>query len=218
MTSLEYLCINVEDELFNFYSFVQFPPNLKYLALYNVRNAAKILSWVAKGCKDLIGLRLDCELTANGFQAISRMKSLKYLDVPMSYDIGYVFEELTELRAIKIDTVNEMVVIVTSLQVIDAIKRYCNNLEHLNISGNRSDKISAEIHANLLQLASLPCLCSLSIWASSYSKEQTTEFVNRLVANGNIQYIQMATSKVPLEPEVLFEMLRRCKVDILIAY
>ncbi|KAI1706861.1 hypothetical protein Ddc_15128 [Ditylenchus destructor] len=93
-------------------------------------------------------------------------------------------------------------------KVISPIAQYCKKLEHISISGSCLDAISPEKHANLLRLITLPNLCSLEIGASSCSKEQTTELVNRLIANGKLQYIIM---KAMLEPEILLEMLRRCK-------
>ncbi|KAI1696143.1 hypothetical protein Ddc_20679 [Ditylenchus destructor] len=197
----------INSVLINQYSFVQFPPNLKYLCLYDVKNADKILSWVAKGCKDLKGLRVFStigSINENALQAISQMKSLTSLamQVGSTYNVGYVLEALTELRALEVNTVNKT--------VITAITQYCKNLEHLHISGNRGAEISPEEHASMLRLATLPNLCSLEIWASSYSKKQTTEFLNRFIANGNLQYIY-TNSKVLLELEVLFEILRRCK-------
>ncbi|KAI1714613.1 hypothetical protein Ddc_11333 [Ditylenchus destructor] len=213
MTSLEYLYIKADAGLFHQYAFVQFPPNLKYLCLYDVQNVEKILPWVTEGCKDLKGLSVvlngffsGWSINGNELQAISEMKSLTCLSVPVKsidYDVGYAFEALIELRALKID--------IMSKRAIEAITRHCKNLEHLHMRGNRRAKISPEEHANMLRLTSLPNLCSLEIWASNYSKVQTTEFVNRLVDTGNLQYIQMTTSKDPLELEVLFEILRRCK-------
>ncbi|KAI1702383.1 hypothetical protein Ddc_17096 [Ditylenchus destructor] len=209
MTSLEYLYIKADAGLFHQNAFVQFPPNLKYLCLNDVKNVGKILPWVTEGCKDLKGLSVVLNafsINGNALQAISQMKSLTCLSVPVKlidYDVGYAFEALIELRALKINTMSKT--------AIEAITRHCKNLEHLHISGNRWAEISPEEHANMLRLASLPNLCSLEIWASSYSKEQTTEFVNRLVDTGNLQYIQMTTSEAPLELEVLFEILRRCK-------
>ncbi|KAI1696148.1 F-box protein SKIP2-like isoform X1 [Ditylenchus destructor] len=103
MTCLEYLYIYEASVSFHSYSFVQFPPNLKYLALYSVSNAAQILSWVARGCKNLRGLRLSCDINVNTLQAISQLKSLTYLALPLKwspYDVGNVFEALTELRAL----------------------------------------------------------------------------------------------------------------------
>ncbi|KAI1709554.1 hypothetical protein Ddc_13868 [Ditylenchus destructor] len=207
MTCLEYLCFNDPNRvLFDSYSFVQFPPNLKYLEMYCINDANQILNWVAKGCKNFKGLRLDeIRMNENSFQAISRMKSLTYLAAPLnliSYDIGYVFEALTELRALQIRTLDEM--------VISAIARHCKKLEHLHISNY--GKISTEQHEKILRLTSLPSLCSLTILANRYSKEQMTEIVNRLIAKGNLQYIKMAAPfEDPFESEVLLEMLRRCK-------
>ncbi|KAI1702381.1 f-box-like domain-containing protein [Ditylenchus destructor] len=207
MTSLEYLYIEALSGFFHQYEFVQFPPNLKYLCLDDVKNVEQILSLAAKGCKDLKGLSVvlsNFNIDGNAVQSISQMKSLTYLSVPMRL-IAYndVFEPSIELRALKIDTINTT--------TIEAITRHCKNLEHLHIYRNRWGEIMPVEHANMLRLASLPNLCSLEIWASNYSKEQTTEFVNRLVDTGNLQYIQMTTSKAPLELEVLFEILRRCK-------
>ncbi|KAI1702291.1 F-box domain containing protein [Ditylenchus destructor] len=207
MTGLEYLSIS-ETALFEQYSFVQFPSNLKYLGLRYVSNPAQILSWVAEGCKDLKGLYLHLRwnIDENLFRAISRIKSLTYLamvtwrDLNPPYEIGYVFEELTELRALEIDTLDE--------KTISAIMKHCNKLEHLDIF-NRNDTISAEQHAAILRLASLPNLCSFAI-SGRISNKQRTELVNRLIAKGNLQYIKMY-AQAPLEPEVLLEILRRCK-------
>ncbi|KAI1693869.1 hypothetical protein Ddc_22492 [Ditylenchus destructor] len=205
MTCLEYLYLYETGALFSQQSFVQFPSNLKYLELHYVRNAAQILSWVALGCKNLKGLKLLSGITnENLLRPISQIKSLTYLSISLrgiSFEIGYVFEELTELRALEIDTLDET--------VISAIAQHCKKLEHLDICDNRHE-ISAETHANALRLASLPNLCSLEIVASNYQKEQSTEFVNRLVAKGNLQYIKMYVHG-PLEHEVLLEILRRCK-------
>ncbi|KAI1700579.1 F-box domain containing protein [Ditylenchus destructor] len=204
MTCLEYLYVYEVTHIFSLSSFVQFPLKLKYLALYGVSDAAQILSWVAKECHNLKGLRLSCSIDENALQAISQMKTLTYLAFKWaSCDVENVFEALTELRALEIHTLDE--------KVITAIARYCKKLEHLNILDNWMDAITPEKHATILRLASLPNLCSLSIWASSYTKEQTAEFVSRLIANGNVQYIHMKTSQAPLEPEILYEMLRRCK-------
>ncbi|KAI1702289.1 F-box domain containing protein [Ditylenchus destructor] len=115
MTGLEYLSISEPYALFSRHSFVQFPSNLKYLDLCFVSNPAQILSWVAEGCKVLKGLCLY--LCYDGdeslFHAISQIKSLTYLamftslDWKTPYEIGYVFEELTELRALEINTLDE---------------------------------------------------------------------------------------------------------------
>ncbi|KAI1696145.1 hypothetical protein Ddc_20681 [Ditylenchus destructor] len=121
------------------------------------------------------------------------------MPVESPYDVGHVFEGLTELRALDVNTVDKT--------VITEITRHCKKLEHLHISDM---DISPEEHASMLRLATLQNLCSFQIWASSYSKKQTTEFLNRFIANGNLQYI-FTNSKVPLELEVLFEILRRCK-------
>ncbi|KAI1702298.1 F-box domain containing protein [Ditylenchus destructor] len=111
MTGLEYLYIYEFGALFDQYSFVQFPSNLKYLGLHYVSNAAQILSWVAEGCKNLKGLRLFCEGDENLFRALSKIKSLTYLALSLEFisanDTGHVFEELTELRALEIDTLDE---------------------------------------------------------------------------------------------------------------
>ncbi|KAI1691864.1 f-box-like domain-containing protein [Ditylenchus destructor] len=113
MTCLEYLRISGVDILFEEYSFVQFPHSLKYLDFELIKNADRILSWVAKGCKDLKGLRLTgCvvgskHLNSNMLQTISQMKSLTYLALIMgsiANGIGYVFEALTELQAFEIRT------------------------------------------------------------------------------------------------------------------
>ncbi|KAI1693871.1 hypothetical protein Ddc_22494 [Ditylenchus destructor] len=203
MTGLEYLYLDLYETgaLFDRHTFVQFPCNLKFLEL-DCLDAGQILSWVAEGCRKLKGLRLSGSTDENLFHAISQIKSLTYLSMSLrgiSYEIGYVFEELTELRALEIHTSDEM--------VISAIAQHCKKLEHLDI--HWSD-IIAETHANILRLASLPNLCSLMIIAFNYSKEQSTEFVNRLVAKGNLQYIKIQADG-PLEEEVLLEILRRCK-------
>ncbi|KAI1701127.1 f-box-like domain-containing protein [Ditylenchus destructor] len=175
MTCLEYLYIIDDGVLLHQHSFVQFPPNLKFFSLNGIKNTDQILNWVAKGCKDLKALCVSGvygRINESGFQAISQMKNLTYLDLPIdradNFDIGYVFEALIELRALKIDTVD--------VKVSAAIARYCEKLEHLHLD---TDDISPKDHANLLRVASLPNFCSLAIWASSYPKEQTTELVNR---------------------------------------
>ncbi|KAI1703721.1 hypothetical protein Ddc_16447 [Ditylenchus destructor] len=204
MTCLEYLYLYETGALFSQQSFIQFPSNLKYLELHYVCNAAQILSWVALGCKNLKGLHLSGITNENLFRSISQIKSLTYLDMSFKwvmYEIGFVFEELTELRALEIDTLDET--------VISEIAQHCKKLEHLDICYSRRE-ISAQTHANVLRLASLPNLCSLEIRASNYQKEQSTEFVNRFVAKGNLQYIKMYVHG-PLEHEVLLEILRRCK-------
>ncbi|KAI1716108.1 hypothetical protein Ddc_10525 [Ditylenchus destructor] len=206
MTSLEYLHIYQGSALLDQCSFVQFPPNLKFLTLSDTKNTDQILNWVAKGCKDLKALTVSGTiLNDNGFKAISEMKSLTYLNVPIkradTFELDYVFESLNELRALEIDTVDG--------KVIDAIARYCKKLEHF-----RTDIyfLSPEEYANVQRLDTLPNLYSLTIWSECQSsRQQTTELVNRLIANGKLQYIQINTSKAPLEPELLFEILRRCK-------
>ncbi|KAI1705644.1 hypothetical protein Ddc_15642 [Ditylenchus destructor] len=209
LTLLEYLCVYEKNgemyDLFDKQSFVQFPPNLKYLDL-SPRNAGKFLNCIAKGCKNLKGLRIstDQNIDEDVFKAISQLKSLKYLAIPIGwapFNIEYVFEALTELRALEIHTIDEKAIIPITL--------YCNKLEHLYISEGHLGISDAE-HANILRLASLPSLCSIEL-SICYSKEQTTELVNRLIANGNLQYINMKTTQWPLEFEVLFELLRRCK-------
>ncbi|KAI1709545.1 F-box protein SKIP2-like isoform X2 [Ditylenchus destructor] len=92
--------------------------------------------------------------------------------------------------------------------VIACITKYCKKLEHLGVRDTR--EFSPDIQSDLLCLASLPSLCSLAILAD-YSKEQTTELIERLIDIGNLQYVKMDTSKEPLEPEVLLKMLRQCK-------
>ncbi|KAI1702368.1 hypothetical protein Ddc_17102 [Ditylenchus destructor] len=208
MSSLEYLYIFDGGILLDQYSFVQFPPNLKLLSLNHIENTDQILNWVAKGCKHLKALTVSlARINENGFRAISQMTSLTYLDVPIDRadngaDIGYVFEALTELRAIEINTVDG--------KIIRAIAQYCKKLEHVGLS-LAYDDISPEQHANILRFATLPNLCSLVIWAENYSKDQATELVTRLIAKGNLQYIRLKIKNAPLEPEILFEMLRRCK-------
>ncbi|KAI1692374.1 hypothetical protein DdX_21291 [Ditylenchus destructor] len=99
------------------------------------------------------------------------------------------------------------------MRMLSAIARHCNKLEHLDLY-DYNDVISAEQHAAILRLTLLPNLCSLEIWSDSYSKEQRTELVNRLIAKGNLQYIVCNVSmyvQAPLEPEVVLEILRRCK-------
>ncbi|KAI1696572.1 putative RNA-binding protein EEED8.10 [Ditylenchus destructor] len=201
MSCLEYLRLDINNILFSQCSFAQFPPNLKYLDLRRI-NISTILPWIAKGCKQLKGLRINDYLSQDALQAIPQMKSLTYLSMPFSEvdpsDLVYIFEALTELRAIEIDTLCH--------KVTSAIAQHCRNLEHLNIVGY----ISPETRENMLHLDSLPNLCSLENVVSIYSKEQTTEFVNRLVSKGNLQYIKMRT-QAPLEAEVLLEILRRCR-------
>ncbi|KAI1702293.1 hypothetical protein DdX_15560 [Ditylenchus destructor] len=189
--------------LFDQKPFVHFPPSLKYLSFDLINNADRILSWVAKGCKNLKGLRYSgCTLSNSILQTICQMKSLTYLflPLPIAHDIGYVFEALTELQALEINTLDET--------IITGMTKYCKKLEHLSIR-NCLDH-GSEIQGNILRLASLPKLCSLTIEAR-YSKEQTTELIKRLVAIGNLEHIYMYTSEDPLEAEVLFEMLRQCK-------
>ncbi|KAI1691411.1 hypothetical protein DdX_21904 [Ditylenchus destructor] len=207
MKDLEYLSIYHNHRydkgiLFNLYSFVQFPPNLKYLDLTRVSNAAQILSWVAEECRHLKGLSLSWGVKENTLQAISQLKSLTYLEmrkITVPCDIGYVLEALSELRALSMSNLDE--------KMISEIAQHCKKLEYLRI-----DKVSPETHGSLMRLATLPNLCSLDIWSDNYPKEQTTELINRLIANGKIQYIRMATAKKDsLEPDVLFEVLRRCK-------
>ncbi|KAI1702300.1 moulting cycle domain-containing protein [Ditylenchus destructor] len=211
MTGLEYLSISEEDALFSRHSFVQFPSNLKFLHLSYVSNTAQILSWVAEGCKNLKGLCLFCEGDENLLHALSQIKSLTYLRLSLAlippYDVGYVFKELTELRALEIDTLDEV--------MLSVIARHCNKLEHLSIYTVCTEEISAEEHAVILRLISLPNMCSFEISAEEYSKEQTIELLNRLIAKGNLQFLKVrAVGKLwndPLEPEVLLEILRRCK-------
>ncbi|KAI1709533.1 f-box-like domain-containing protein [Ditylenchus destructor] len=208
MTRLEYLDISDSGVIFKGNRFGEFPPNLKYLALDGVSDAAEIISWVATRCKDLRGLRLSCDINENTLQAISQLKNLTYLSLRRTYStyISYnvIFEALTELRAIQIDTIDE--------KVLTAIARHCEKLEHLRMFHNPLDEISPKVHAPMMRLASLPNLCSLSIrgGGGSYSKEHATEFVNRLIANGKLQNIEL-NIPVRLEPEMLFEILRRCK-------
>ncbi|KAI1698556.1 putative F-box/LRR-repeat protein 2 [Ditylenchus destructor] len=206
MTGLEYLYISERNALFSRHSFVQFPSNLKYLELTYVSNVAQILSWVAEGCKNLKGLDLCCDGDENFFHAISQIKSLTYLGLSLAlippYDVGYGLKELSELRALEVATLDE--------EIISAIMQHCNKLEHLEIY-DYNDVISAEKHAAILRLISLPNLCSFAILADN-SKEQRTELVNRLIAKGNLQYIKVRAARTaPFESEILFEILRRCK-------
>ncbi|KAI1699503.1 hypothetical protein Ddc_18538 [Ditylenchus destructor] len=205
MTCLEYLYFQGSSSIFRKYKFVKFPAKLRYLGLYFINNSDKILRWVAKGCKDLRALNVNGSLTRYGYNAIAEMKSLTYLRVisKIDGDIGFMFEALSELRALEIDFLDEM--------VVAAIARHCQKLEHLKMYFEYKKEISPEKHANMLRLSLLPNLCSLEILAAKYSKEQTTEFVNRLIAKGIIQYISMYNSEEVLEPEILLEMLRRCK-------
>ncbi|KAI1709547.1 hypothetical protein Ddc_13861 [Ditylenchus destructor] len=204
MTCLEYLHISGVNVLFDQKAFVQFPPSLKYLALYSINNTDRILSWVAKGCKDLKGLRLSGHsLGRDTLQAISQMKSLTYLalklaSVPIHFE--YVFEALTELQALEINALDET--------VLTWITKYCKKLKHLSV--REKSEFDSEIQPNLLRLTSLPKLCSLTI-GCRYSKEQTTELMERLVAKKNLQHVNMFSWQEPLEPEVLFKMLRQCK-------
>ncbi|KAI1709537.1 F-box/LRR-repeat protein 2 [Ditylenchus destructor] len=209
MSCLEYLSLSMsKNVLFDNCSFVQFPPNLKYLALLGGIRTSRALPWIAKTCKHIRGLHLMSGVNENALQAVSQMKSLTYLAVRIS-DVDpshfvYIFESLTELRAIEVTYFNDT--------VITAIAQHCIKLEHLSLLNIQGAEISAETHANILRLASLPNLCSLVITsASKFSKEQTTEFVNRVIANGKIQCIKMEVSYTPLEPEVLFQLLQRCK-------
>ncbi|KAI1692373.1 zinc finger protein unc-98 [Ditylenchus destructor] len=94
-------------------------------------------------------------------------------------------------------------------EVISAIVQHCKKLEHLQLVDYRRE-FGAEIYATTLRLDSLPNLYSLAIWAEMYSKEQATELINRIIGIGKIQYIGMI-AQASLEPEVLLEMLRRCK-------
>ncbi|KAI1693742.1 f-box-like domain-containing protein [Ditylenchus destructor] len=185
MTSLEYLYIYEKTRFFDQNNLIQFPSSLKYLALYGINSADQILFWAEKQCKNLKGLRLTYFAT-------------RWLGT----GIEFVFEALTELRALEIYSPDE--------KIISAITKSCKKLEHVNILDD-SLIISAEKHANMLHLATLPNLCSVAIQASSYSKQQTTELVNRLIAKGNMQYIQIKTSDTPLESAVLFEILHHCK-------
>ncbi|KAI1709536.1 hypothetical protein Ddc_13850 [Ditylenchus destructor] len=190
MMCLEYLHLSSRTMLFVLRPFIQFPPTLKYLHLDDISNTGRILSWVAKECKDLKGLRITCHLNArylndDAYQAISQMKSLEYLSVseplPMSErtpsNFGYIFEALTELRVLVINHVRET--------VITAIGQYCNKLEHLDIDVWDS----TESCASVLRLTSLPNLCSLRLSASNYPKAQTVEFLNRLIVMGNLKAI-----------------------------
>ncbi|KAI1703038.1 hypothetical protein Ddc_16731 [Ditylenchus destructor] len=217
MTCLEYLSITGDTTAFvDPYPFVQFPPNLKCLTLFRIENTDQILCWVAKGCKDLKALSVIpylsyADINENGCQAISQMKSLTYLQlrtVANNCDVGYIFEALTELRALAINIMDET--------VIKAITRHCKKLEHLSLRSK--GEISPEAHANLLGLVTFPNLCSLGIRIRNHSTEQATKLINRLIANGKLQHIRISTAKknpfehyVPFEPDVLFEILRRCK-------
>ncbi|KAI1702370.1 hypothetical protein Ddc_17104 [Ditylenchus destructor] len=120
MTCLEYLSISTGGTLFSQYSFVQFPPSLKFLSLERIHINNQILEWIAKGCKDLKTLRLlSClygSTNENAFHAIYQMISLMCLhleinNVDDSSDFGYVFEALTELRVLEIDTVDDRIII-----------------------------------------------------------------------------------------------------------
>ncbi|KAI1695159.1 hypothetical protein DdX_19734 [Ditylenchus destructor] len=191
-------------------SLVKFPSNLKYLALMGINDAEQILTWVAEGCTNLNGLRLNCSMSYAGyiFQVISEMKNLTYLAIPLTriprnVDLSFL-GSLTHLRALEIHTLDEM--------VISSIIQYCFALEHLDIYDDRKGNvvITTEMHSSLLRIATISSLRSLSISASSYSKEQTTELVNQLSTNRNLEYIEMKTTHGALEPEVLFELLRRC--------
>ncbi|KAI1703100.1 hypothetical protein Ddc_16695 [Ditylenchus destructor] len=210
LTRLEYLHMSATFDqsisLFDKYSFVQFPPNLKHLSLSDINNVDKILSWVCEECKDLKGLRLGCRMFETTFMAISKLKSLTHLAMRLSPSYGnidYVFEALTELQALEINGLDETAII--------GITRYCKKLEHL--SARDDYEIIPVDHANILRLASLPNLCSLVIYVD-YAEEQTTELVNRLIAKGNLQVIKMITSDKPVE--LLYEILRQCKVYTLI--
>ncbi|KAI1702304.1 F-box domain containing protein [Ditylenchus destructor] len=203
MTCLEYL--SIQSVLFDQNSLVQFPSSLTYLCLYSVINADQILIRVAKDCKEIKGLRLRADMNESAFNAISQMKSLTFLDLPFDipYDIGYVFEALDELRALAINSLDEL--------LLTTVARYCKKLEHLSIVHVGSPyAISPEEHANVLTFASLPSLCSFSIWIDKYSTQQITEFVSRLFDKQNLQHIYMNTYAFIL-PNVLFGMLRRCK-------
>ncbi|KAI1709532.1 hypothetical protein Ddc_13845 [Ditylenchus destructor] len=204
MTCLECLYIRKGGGvLLGQHSFVQFPPNLKYVSLNHIQNTNQILEWVAKGCKDLKTLHVwGVYVKDNGLRAISQMKSLTYLDV-MDADkdnIGYIFAALTELRAIETNT--------ASVKMISAIAQHCKKLEHLSMI-----EISPEIHDSLLRLAILPNFCSFDIRTDNfrYSKKQSIELINRLIANGKMKHIRLVQSDAPLELEILFEILRRCK-------
>ncbi|KAI1699500.1 f-box-like domain-containing protein [Ditylenchus destructor] len=199
MTSLEYLYI-YDGRRLNLCNYPKFPHTLKYLALYDVGNTVQIISSVAKQCQNLKGLRLSSDVNENIFRAVCRLTY--FATHKMGSGMEFVFEALTELRALEIYSPDE--------KIISAITKYCKKLEHINILDD-SLIISAEKHANMLHLAALPNLCSVAIRASNYSKQQTTELVNRLIAKGNMQYIQIATSDTPLESALLFDILRYCK-------
>ncbi|KAI1703040.1 hypothetical protein Ddc_16733 [Ditylenchus destructor] len=213
MSSLEYLSLNMDNvyPLFVRYSFFWFPPNLKYLALSGgiKKEYISILPWVAKGCKHLQGLRLnESRLNENAIQAIFQIKSLRYLDMPFLCGSTYTFETLTELRAVKIKNPNNT--------VLTVITQHCKELEHITILGypvveRLSDRYDE--HANLLRVVSLPNICSLSIEPVNCSRIKATELINRLIANGKLQYIKMERSydHSPLKSEVLFKLLRQCK-------
>ncbi|KAI1716144.1 hypothetical protein Ddc_10564 [Ditylenchus destructor] len=123
--------------------------------------------------------------------------------VPRYVDFSF-FESLTQLRAIEIQTLDK--------RVLSSIAQYCKNLEHVDIWDNYKGKgdISAAEHSNLMRILTLPHLCSFSLWAAKYSKDQTNELVTQLAANQNLEYIEVKTTKAPLEPEVLYSLLRRC--------
>ncbi|KAI1709534.1 hypothetical protein Ddc_13848 [Ditylenchus destructor] len=199
MTSLEYLRISDRGHLLNQHSFVQFPPNLKFISLHRIKNINQILEWIAIGCKDLKALSVSPDyINENGLKAISRMKRLTYLEMNgyASQDASEdIFEALTELRALEIETVNG--------KLIAAIAQHCNNLEHLQI------EVFEAKHANISCFATLPNLCSLEILGEC-CLEQTIKLINRLIANDKLQYI---TSNITVPLEILFEMLRRCKVQ-----
>ncbi|KAI1695767.1 f-box-like domain-containing protein [Ditylenchus destructor] len=208
MKSLEYLCIYATGALFDQHTFVQFPANLKYLKLYCVSNDAQILSWVADGCKNLRALDLYSFSDENVYLPISKFKSLTYLSMPLRpHEIGYVFEELTELRTL------ELLGNLDDTLVISAIAQHCKKVQNLHIMNDWSSReVNAEIYANTLRLTSLTSLRSLAFCANKYSKEQATEIVNRLIAKGKIQYINFYSgTEVQFEAEILLEILRRCK-------
>ncbi|KAI1703041.1 hypothetical protein Ddc_16734 [Ditylenchus destructor] len=188
MSSLEYLSLKMvkKHALFARYSFVQFPLNLKYFALYGgvKSDHRRIIPWVVEGCKDLRGLRLN----VHGLNEIFQIKSLTFLAMPFICGSTYNFEALTELRAVNIEHPND--------EVLTAITQHCRELEHVSISdcpmveswSNYNELISNyDEQANLLRVVSLPNICSLSIEPVNYSRRNAAELISLLIANGKLQ-------------------------------
>ncbi|KAI1712503.1 f-box-like domain-containing protein [Ditylenchus destructor] len=193
-----------------------FPANLKYLDLrYANGRSNYYLKQAVRYCKNVEAIHLPfvyepCEKTLQFLGQVSGLTFLAIYFHTMYFQrhpepFSRFCSRLSHLRALELCSAN-----VTTLS---EISRCCKQLEHLSFHIFQIG-ITDDNWTEVLSLAALPKLCSLSIILMHFNKTQYTEFFSSLAAKGNLQYIKVTTyhsSRTLIPVESVCELLQSCK-------